>query len=268
MNRRERLFALATVVTAFLLISVPVTLCGLSLRALDQGLFEVRWTATGGLISPLAGSLWVALGAMAWAGPVGVGGAFWLRWLAPRRWRRTLRRLVRASAALPPVVVAFVGLTLVPPTLAALVGASDGRGAAAAILVLGFLALPAISTAADRAMRRVSRGRLDAALALGATREQALREVVWPRARPGVLAAVLFGVGRALGDTMVVLMVAGEAAGTSVLGPVRTLTATIAADLPGASAEHRAALYGLAAALVVLTSFTAIAARRVDVVDV
>ncbi len=244
---------------AFLLVALPVAVCGLGLGGLSRqpwsDLLALRWDPSGarGLIGPLIGTLGVGLGAAMWAAPVGIGAATWLRWLAPAPVRRRGRQVVAALSAVPGVVVGFLCVVVLVPALGAVPGVSEGRALIVAVLGVGALALPAVVAGADRAMAQVPRRRLDAALALGATRVQALRLVVWPASAPGLVEAALLGVARALGDTMVVLLVVGAVGDGAGLGPVRTLTTTIARELSGSTgATERGALYALAAALVVL----------------
>jgi phosphate transport system permease protein len=266
----ERGLFLAAGLTAFALLAVPVAVCGLGLGSLVRpagglaSLLAWRWTEEGpyGVLVPLGGTLLVGVGASLWAAPVGIGAATWIRWLAPARLRRRAREVAAALAAVPPVVGGFVGLVAVPPILARIGGVPDGKGLLAAIVVVGALALPPVIAGADRAMAGVPRRRFDAALSLGATRTQAIRAVIWPIAAVDLAAAALLGVGRALGDTMIVLLVAGEDHG--LLGPVRTLTTTIARELPhAADPAHRGALYVLAAALVLLGLIVGAARQRI-----
>lgn len=256
----ERGLFIAAGLTAFALVAVPVAICGLGTASLvgEPGwthLLALRWAPSGpwGVFGPLLGTLGVSLGAALWAAPVGIGAATWLRWLAPLPMRRRGREVVAALAAVPGVVLGFVGLVLVVPVLERVAGVPDGRGALAAVLVVGALALPSVAAGADRAMARVPRRRLDAALALGATRLQAIRLVVWPGAARGLGAAALLGIARAVGDTMVVLLVAGEPDEHGLLGPVHTLTTVIARELSAETLPaHRGALYVLAALLLLL----------------
>lgn len=261
----ERGLFAAAGLTLVALVGVPIVVCGTGAAALlgsggarPGTLLAAAWSpgTTHALWVPLLGSLAVAAGASLLAVPVGVGAATWIGWFAPARWRRRIRLGIGSFGSVPNVVFGFVGLAWVAPALARLAGVQDGRGWLAASLVLAALALPTVAAHADQAMRSVPRRRIDAALALGASREQGVRLVLWPEAWRGIFGAGLLGVVRTLGDTMVVLLLAGDAlAGAGLLGPVRTLTSVLARGLPDpANASHRGALY-VAAALLLLVAW-------------
>lgn len=256
----ERGVHVAAALVGFALLAVPVLVCGLGARSLPAAV-------SSGWIVPALGSAAVALGAVVWAGPVGIGAATWLGWVAPVRWRTRGRHAVAALAGIPTVVLGFAGLVAVAPLLEGLPGVSDGRGWLAASVVVGVYALPAIVATADRAMRGVPAARMDAAMALGATRVQVIRQLVWPACRGSLAAAALLGVVRALGDTMIVLLLAGDPGSRSLLGPLATLTATLARGLPGAGEPERAGLYLAALALVVASVALGALARRLEAVD-
>jgi phosphate transport system permease protein len=189
-----------------------------------------------GLLPILLGTLLVTLGAALIAVPLGIATAIFIAEVAPRGLRETLKPLVEILAGLPSVLLGFLGITLLAPQLYALLGLSTGLTAFTGALLLGWIAIPTIVSVAEDSLDAVPRTYREAALALGATRWQTIWRVTLPAARSGVLVAVMLGIGRALGETMAVMMVTGNAAVLpttlgSLFRPVRTMTATIAAEM-------------------------------------
>ena len=189
-----------------------------------------------GLLPILLGTLLVTLGAALIAVPLGITTAIFIAEVAPRGLRETLKPLVEILAGLPSVLLGFLGITLLAPQLYAFLGLSTGLTAFTGALLLGWIAIPTIVSVAEDSLDAVPRTYREAALALGATRWQTIWRVTLPAARSGVLVAVMLGIGRALGETMAVMMVTGNAAVLpTTLGalfrPVRTMTATIAAEM-------------------------------------
>jgi len=178
----------------------------------------------------------VTLGATLLAVPLGLGTAIFIAEIAPRWAREVLKPLVEVLAGLPSVVLGFMGILVLAPALRVGLNLPTGLTALAGSLLLAAMAIPTLVSVAEDALDAVPKSYRDAALALGATRWQTIWRVTVPAARNGVLTAIMLGVGRAVGETMTVMMVTGNAARLpSGLGalflPVRTLTATIAADM-------------------------------------
>lgn len=189
-----------------------------------------------GMLPLLSGTLVVTLGAALVAIPFGLGTAIYMAEIAPRWVREILKPLVEVLAGLPSVVLGFLGILLLAPYLRLLLNLPTGLTALAGSLLLGGIAIPTIVSIAEDALDSVPRSYRDASLAMGATRWQTIWLVTVPAARSGVLTAIMLGVGRAIGETMTVLMVTGNAPvllkGLSTLfSPVRTMTATIAAEM-------------------------------------
>ncbi len=189
-----------------------------------------------GLLPLILGSLYVTVGALVISVPLGVGCAAFLSEVAPRWMRETLKPAVEVLATIPSVVFGFLGLLLVGPWVAERLGLPVGLFAGLGSLMLAFMAMPMIVSVSEDAIRSVPMALRENSLALGATRWQTIWRVVLPAARSGIVAAVLLGLGRAIGETMTVLMVTGNAAVipeglAGFLRPVRTLTATIAAEM-------------------------------------
>jgi phosphate transport system permease protein len=202
-------------------------------------LVSSRWypiEAMYGILPLLSGTLVVTLGAALIAIPFGLGTAIYMSEIAPRWVREILKPLVEVLAGLPSVVLGFLGILVVAPYLRVLLNLPTGLTALAGSLLLGGIAIPTIVSIAEDALDAVPRSYRDASLAMGATQWQTIWMVTLPAARSGVLTAIMLGVGRAIGETMTVLMVTGNAPvllkglGT-LFSPVRTMTATIAAEM-------------------------------------
>jgi phosphate ABC transporter permease protein PstC len=216
-----------------------------------------------GVLPMLAGSLAVTAGALALAVPAGIGMALFLTEVAPPALGTAVRPLLQALAGVPSVVYGFVGLTLLVPAIRRGLG-GPGFSALAGALVLAVMVLPTIAAVGEDALRALPPTFREGALALGATPWQAVRRVLLPAARSGLVTAVVLGLGRALGETMAVLMVTGNvaAAPRSPLDPVRTLTGNIAMEMGYAVGQHRAALFATGALLLALVMLVNAAARR------
>lgn len=217
---------------------------------------SVHGARYGALALVLGTGLVTAL-AMIIAIPFGLLAAIYLAELCPARPREALKVVLELFVAVPSVAWGFIALTLMNPLMIAVFGAPVGLNALNAGLLLGLMSLPVIASLGEDALRAVPRTHRDAAVALGATRVEATFEVVVPAARRGLLAAVLLGAGRALGETMTVLMATGHALQIprSPLDPVRTITGTIAAELGEApkGGEHYGALFALGLMLFTVT---------------
>ncbi|HJS20602.1 MAG TPA: phosphate ABC transporter permease subunit PstC [Anaerolineales bacterium] len=204
-----------------------------------QSLFSTRWYPIEdyfGILPLLTGSIIVTLGATAIAVPLGVGTAIYISEIAPRWMREMLKPLVELLGGLPSVVLGFLGILILSPYLRVLMNISTGLTALAGSLLLGAIAVPTVVSVAEDALDAVPRSYREGAWALGATRWQTIWQVTLPAARSGVLTAIMLGVGRAIGETMAVMMVTGNAPVmalrlSSIFSPVRTMTATIAAEM-------------------------------------
>jgi phosphate transport system permease protein len=202
-------------------------------------LFSVRWYPIEnyfGILPLIGGSIVVTLGAALVAVPIGLVTAIYISEIAPRWMREILKPLVEMLGGIPSVVLGFLGILLLSPFLRRLMNLPTGLTALAGAILLGGIAIPTIVSVAEDALDAVPRSYRDAALALGATPWQTIWRVTLPAARSGVLTAMMLGVGRAIGETMTVMMVTGNApvmpGGLGALfSPVRTMTATIAAEM-------------------------------------
>ncbi len=202
-------------------------------------LFALRWYPIEnyfGILPLISGSIIVTLGATIIAVPFGIGTAIFISEIAPRWVREILKPLVELLGGLPSVVLGFLGILALAPYLRILLNMPTGLTAFTGSVLLGAIALPTVVSVAEDALDSVPRSYREGAWALGATRWQTIWRVTLPAARSGVLTGVMLGIGRAIGETMTVMMVTGNAAVLAItpgaiFSPVRTMTATIAAEM-------------------------------------
>jgi len=186
-----------------------------------------------GILALMAGTLSVTLLAMLLAVPIGLGAAVYISEFSSPRVKETLKVIVELLAAIPSVVWGFIGYMVLGPIIIKLTGAPVGVNVLNGGIIIALMSVPVIVSVGEDALRAVPDSYREAAQALGANKWEMVYRVLFPAAKSGLLAAVLLGVGRSIGETMAVLMCTGHAVQmpTSVLDPVRTLTATIAAEL-------------------------------------
>jgi phosphate transport system permease protein len=237
-----------------------------------SNVFGTHWYPTFNLFGTLPlilGSLLVTLGAIAIALPLGVTTAVFVREVAPPWAREVLKPMIEVLAGIPSVVLGFFGMTLVAPALQQVLGVPTGLTAFTGALILAYMALPTLISVAEDALDSVPMAYRNAGLAMGATQWQTIWRVVVPAARSGILTAVMLGMGRAIGETMAVLMVTGNAARMpltpdSLFQPVRTMTATVAAEMGEVArgSTHYHMLFAVGIILFVLTFFINLTAAR------
>lgn len=204
-----------------------------------KDLFGTRWYPIEdyfGLLPLLLGSVLVTVLAALFAVPIGILTAVFIAEISPRWARELLKPFIEIMAGVPSVVLGFLGYLVLAPNLRKLFNLPTGLTALAGALLLALITIPTIVSVAEDALDAVPRSYRDAALALGATRWQTIWKVTMPAARSGVLTAIMLGIGRAIGETMTVMMVTGNAAVMprglgAIISPVRTMTATIAAEM-------------------------------------
>jgi phosphate transport system permease protein len=201
----------------------------------------------------------VALGSMVIAVPLGILTAAFLSEMAPRKLQMILKPVVEMLAAIPSVAIGFLGIVLLGPGIARLFGIQNGLNALNGSVLLAVMALPTIITISEDAINAVPKGHREASLALGANKWETLFKVTLPAALPGLIAAVMLGLGRALGETMTVLMATGNASALprGFLDSIRTITATIAIEMGEVPYQttHYFALFAIAAILFLCTLF-------------
>jgi phosphate transport system permease protein len=204
-----------------------------------KDLFGARWYPIEdyyGLLPLIGGSLIVTIGASLIAMPIGIGTAVFIAEVAPRWVREILKPLVEILAGIPSVVLGFLGFLVLAPFLRRFLDLPTGLTALTGSILLAAISIPTIVSVAEDALDAVPRSYRDASIALGVTEWQTIWNVTLPAARSGVLTAVMLGIGRAIGETMTVMMVTGNAAilpftPDKLFSPVRTMTATIAAEM-------------------------------------
>jgi phosphate transport system permease protein len=210
-----------------------------------------------GMLALLSSTGLVALGSMIIAVPLGIFTAAFLSELAPRKLAAFLKPVIEMLAAIPSVAIGFLGIVLVGPAIAKLFGLNNGLNALNGSILLAVMALPTIITISEDAINAVPKTHREASLALGANKWETLFKVTLPASLPGLIAAVMLGLGRALGETMTVLMATGN---TQVfpggfLDSIRTITATIAIEMGEVPYQttHYFALFAIAAVLFIIT---------------
>jgi len=239
-------------------------------------LFGSRWYPIEnifGLWPLMVGSILVTAGAVTIAVPLGLTTAIYLGEIAPPWQREILKPLIEVLAGIPSIVLGFLGWVTLAPLIQNL-GAPTGLTAFTGSLILAYMALPTIISISEDALYAVPKEYRDGALAIGATQWQTIWRVVLPAARSGLVIAVMLGIGRAIGETMAVMMVTGNAANIPDLGPgmffqpIRTMTATIAAEM-GEVAQgslHYNVLFGIGIVLFLITAgINSLAGRLVGV---
>jgi phosphate transport system permease protein len=219
-----------------------------------------------GILPLIQGSVFVTFGAIVIAVPLGIAVAIYIAEVAPLRFRDFLKSGIELLAAIPSVVLGFLGIVTLAPLLKNLFNLPSGLTALAGSIMLAFMALPTIVSIIEDSIVSVPRNYKEGSLALGATHWQTIYRVILPAASSGILAAVMLGIGRVIGETMAVLMITGNAAvmPTSLLQPVRTLTATIAAEMGETvgGSPHYFALFAIGIILFIISFIINLLADR------
>lgn len=259
------------VVAVLVLVGIFATLVGTALPAfkeIDLGGFLAGkvWDPTSpekaeyGILSMIASTLLVTLGALVIAVPIGIAVAAYLSDVAHWRVREIVKPVVEILAAIPSVVIGFLGIVLFAPGIAKLFGLGHGLTALNGSLLLAIMALPTIISISEDSLRSVPAAYSEASLALGASRWQTLLRVKVPAALSGIIAASMLGMGRAIGETMTVLMATGNARTfpelpRALVESVRTMTAGIAIELGEVPyfTTHYHALFAIGLVLFVMT---------------
>ena len=249
-----------TAVAAVALITVYMIVAGLpAIRqiGLKEFLFGQVWASTAaepkyGILPFILTSVYGTAGAIVIGVPIGLLTAVYLAKLAPPAAARVLRPAVELLAGIPSVVYGLLGMLLLVPAVAKVFGLASGTSLFAAILVLAIMILPTIVSVTETALRAVPSEYEDASLALGANQTETVFKVTIPAARSGIAAAVVLGVGRAIGEAMAVMMVAGNVANMPTLfTSVTFLTTAIAKEMSYSSGLQRQALFSIALVLFV-----------------
>jgi phosphate transport system permease protein len=219
--------------------------------------YPISEPAQLGILPLILGSLLVTAGAAIISIPIGVGCAIYIGEIAPLKIKEFLKAGIELLAAIPSVVLGFIGMVTLVPLVKNIFHLPTGLTALSGSIMLAFMAMPTIVSIAEDALYSVPKTYKEGALALGATHWQAIWRVMLPAASSGIVAAVMLGIGRVIGETMAVMMITGNAAVMphSLLQPVRTLTATIAAEMGEAvvGSEHYFALFAIGIVLFVIS---------------
>lgn len=217
-----------------------------------------------GVVPFIIGSFVVTLGALALGAPLAVLTAVFLSEIATPRLRGLIRPAVELLAGIPSVVYGFFGVVIITPIVAKVFG-GVGFGPLTAWIILAIMIVPTIAMLSEDALNSIPMGIREASFAMGATQWQTIYKVVIPAAKIGIIDAIILGMGRAIGETMAVLMVVGNAPQLfkGIAEPISTLTSQIVLDMSYSTGTHRTALFGMAAILFVISMTLVLAVRLV-----
>jgi phosphate transport system permease protein len=219
-----------------------------------------------GLFPLLVSTLLVTFGAMVIAIPLGIGTALFISEYTIGFVKNWLKPTIEMLAAIPSVVIGFLGIVVISPSISHIFGLSNGLNALNGAILLAIMALPTIITVAEDAIYAVPLSLKEASYGLGATKWATLRQVVLPAAYPGIIAAIMLGMGRAIGETMTVLMATGNSLAfpTGFFSSIRTITATIAIEMGEVPFQttHYYGLFAIALILFFITMAVNILAER------
>ena len=268
---KEKVIRLILLISAFVsilfLFGITITLFTQSLPIFKEinifkFLFGTHWYPTHSppdfwILPLIVGTLVVTLGTLIVAVPLGVGTAIYISEVAPHKIKEILKPTVELLASVPSVIYGLFGMVFLAPLVQKVFNIPIGLNAFTASIILGMMALPTVASIAEDAIASVPRSLREASFALGATKWETITKAVVPSASSGIIASIILGLGRAIGETMTVLMVAGGAAQipNSIFDPVRTMTATIAAEMGEApiGSMHYQALFAIALVLFFIT---------------
>jgi phosphate transport system permease protein len=265
LQRNEKLTRLALLTIAFSAVSI---LAIITIFIFSEGtpimfrygfkkfLFGLDWYPTEksfGLLPMITGSVMVTAGALILGVPFGLACAVFLTEFSSKRLRRVVKPVIELLAGIPSVVYGFMGVVILVPFIRETLG-GPGLSVLAASIILGIMILPTIISISIDSLLAVPPTYREGSIAMGATRWQTVKMVLFPAARSGIIASIILGMGRAIGETMAVIMIAGNAISipNSLLAPVRTLTSNIALEMGYASGEHREALFATGVILFVI----------------
>lgn len=264
----------AVSVVAVLLITIFIFKEGFSIikeYGLFNFIFGTKWAPLSGkfgILPMIIGSVYVTIGAMVIGVPIGLATAIFLAELVNEKIARFIRPFIELLAGIPSVVYGFYGLVVIVPIIRKSFGGS-GFSVVAASIILGIMILPTIVNISEVSIRAVPREFKEGSLALGANHWQTIKNVVLPAAKSGIIASIILGMGRAIGETMAVIMVSGNSPKipVGIFDQVRTLTGNIAIEMGYASGKHAQALFAtgivLFVIIMILNTIASAIARRV-----
>lgn len=249
----EKIFLICASVTIFFVFAITVFIFYRGTPAIFEiGFFDFvfgpRWKPSGeiyGILPMIMGSIYGTIGAIIIGVPIGIFTAAFMAEVAPRWLYVIIKPAVELLAGIPSVVYGFFGLIVIVPFISNTFGGA-GNSLLAVSIILGIMILPTVISISETSIRAVPKSYKEGSLAVGASHIQTIFKVILPAARSGILAAVILGIGRAIGETMAVILVAGNTAliPKSVLDPMRTMTANIAMEMNYAFGLHMDALFG------------------------
>ena len=260
-------------ISALLLIALFIISEGLPFifkYGLKEFLFSSEWQphlGKFGIYPMIVASLWVTLGAMVVGAPLGVAGALFLSEYVPKSVMNIIKPTIELLAAIPSVVYGFIGVMVLAPLIRDNFG-GPGLSLLAGSIILGLMILPTVISISIDSILAVPRSYREGSLALGATTWQTIHMVIVKASKSGIIASIILGMGRAIGETMAVIMVAGNSVNIphSPLDSVRTLTANIALEMSYATGLHRQALFAtgviLFIVIIILNSIASVAIRK------
>ena len=265
LERNDRLVRLALLVVAFSAVSILLVITVFIVQQGTPIMFKYglksflaggNWYPSEkvfGLWPMIVGSLFVTAGALVIGIPFGLACAIVLTEFSSRRVRRLIKPVIELLAGIPSVVYGFMGVIILVPFIRQTFG-GPGLSVLAASIILGIMILPTIISISVDSLQAVPPSYREGSIALGATRWQTVKMVLFPAARSGIIASIILGMGRAIGETMATIMIAGNAAEIphSLLAPVRTLTSNIALEMSYATGEHREALFATGVILFII----------------
>lgn len=256
-------------IISLLLITIFIFIQGVPLifKAGLKNFFSTHWAPTKGnfgIFSMIVGSLLVTIGALIIGVPLSLACSIFLAEFAPPPAQKILKPIIELLAGIPSVVYGFIGIVILIPLIRNTLGGS-GFSVLSASIILGIMILPTIVSISYDSLVAVPQTYREGSYALGATKWQTVLMVLFPSARSGIIAAIILGMGRAIGETMAVIMIAGNALKIpgSVLDPVRTITSTIALELGYSTGDHRAALFACGTILFIIIVLLNIIAIKV-----
>jgi phosphate transport system permease protein len=253
---KEKIMKLIFIIAAFVsILSVALICIFLFVKGVPAiakiGLFNflggTKWqpsSNTFGILPMIIGSLYVTAGAIVVGVPIGLLCAIFMAKFCPPKLHSILKPAIDLLAGIPSIVYGFFGLVVIVPIMQKIFPQTNGKGVLTASILLGIMILPTIVGICENSIRAVDKSYYEGALALGSTHERSVFLTVVPAAKSGIMAGVILGVGRAIGETMAVIMIAGNQTVTpnSLLSGVRTLTANIVLEMGYASGLHKEAL--------------------------
>lgn len=259
-NLMKYMFLFTACISIISVLLICVFLLGTGLPAISKigalrFLFGNEWRPSNnvfGIFSMIISSIYATVGSMIVGVPIGFFSAIFLAYFCPKKIYKLLKPTVNLLAGIPSIVYGFFGLVVLVPIIQNIFGGS-GKGLLTASILLGIMILPTIINVTESSLNAVPKSYYEGSLALGATHERSVFKVVFPAAKSGVMAGVVLGLGRAIGETMAVMMIAGNqpVIASKLTSGIRTLTANIALEMGYATGLHREALIATAVVLFV-----------------